>query len=215
MRLNLPVSNIEFTLPDGVVIVTKTDLKGVITYCNNAFVEISGRSRDEIIGSPHNIVRHPDMPPEVFADLWRTIKSNKPWQGVVKNRRSDGSFYWAISNVTPLQENGKTTGYVAFRYKATREQIDNVSAAYRELRSGSSGLRVEEGNFVRVNNRLLRWIGAVSVQARLLALMAMLLGVLVVIGVFNLYVAEQAHKRAVESLAAYSTQAYALDTARM
>ena len=215
MRLNLPVSNIEFTLPDGVVIVTKTDLKGVITYCNNAFVEISGRSRDEIIGSPHNIVRHPDMPPEVFADLWRTIKSNKPWQGVVKNRRSDGSFYWAISNVTPLQENGKTTGYVAFRYKATREQIDNVSAAYRELRSGSSGLRVEEGNIVRANNRLLRWMGAVSVQVRLLALMAMLLGALVVIGVFNLYVAEQAHNRAVESLAASSTQAYALDTARM
>ena len=215
MRLNLPVSNIEFTLPDGVVVVTKTDLKGVITYCNNAFVEISGRSRDEIIGSPHNIVRHPDMPPEVFADLWKTIKSNKPWQGVVKNRRRDGSFYWAISNVTPLQENGKTTGYVAFRYKATREQIDNASAAYRELRSGSTNLRVEEGNFVRVNSRLLRWLGAVSIQIRLLSLMAMLLGTLVVIGVFNINTATQAHSRAVESLAASSTQAYALDTARM
>jgi len=215
MRLNLPVSNIEFTLPDGVVVVTKTDLKGVITYCNNAFVEISGRSRDEIIGSPHNIVRHPDMPPEVFADLWKTIKSNKPWQGVVKNRRRDGSFYWAISNVTPLQENGKTIGYVAFRYKATREQIDSVSGVYKELRSGSSNLRIEEGNIVRVNNRLLRWMGTVGIQIRLLALMAMLLGALVVIGVFNLYVAEQAHNRAVESLAASSTQAYALDTARM
>ncbi|MDO8465145.1 MAG: SpoIIE family protein phosphatase [Gallionella sp.] len=214
MRLNLPVSNIEFTLPDGVVIVTKTDLKGVITYCNNAFVEISGRSREDIIGSPHNIVRHPDMPPEVFADLWRTIKSNKPWQGVVKNRRSDGSFYWAISNVTPLQENGKTIGYVAFRYKATREQIDNVSAAYRELRSGLSNLRIEEGNIIRVNNRFLRWVGTVSVQVRLLALMAMLLGTLVVIGIFNINAAARAHNRAVESLAASSIHAYALDTAR-
>ncbi len=215
MRLNLPVSNIEFTLPDGVVIVTKTDLKGVITYCNNAFVEISGRSREDIIGSPHNIVRHPDMPPEVFADLWKTIKSNKPWQGVVKNRRSDGSFYWAISNVTPLQENGKTTGYVAFRYKATREQINNVSDAYRELRGGSSNLRVEEGNIIRVNSRFLRWLGTISVQVRLLALMAMLLGALVVIGIFNINAATQAHNRAVESLAVSSTQAYALDTARM
>ncbi|MBI5438538.1 MAG: SpoIIE family protein phosphatase [Nitrosomonadales bacterium] len=215
MRLNLPVSNIEFTLPDGAVIVTKTDLKGVITYCNNAFVEVSGRTRDEIIGQPHNVVRHPDMPPEVFADLWNTIKSNKSWQGVVKNRRSDGSFYWAISNVTPLQENGKTTGYVAFRYKAAREQIDNVSGAYRELRNGSSGLHVEEGNIIRVKSRFLRRIGAVSVKIRLLALMAMLLGTLVVIGIFNINAAAQAHDRAVESLAASSTQAYALDTARI
>lgn len=215
MRLNLPISNIEFALPDGVVIVTKTDLKGVITYCNNAFVELSGLSREEIIGSPHNIVRHPDMPPEVFADLWKTIKSDKAWQGVVKNRHSDGSFYWAISNVTPLREKGQTTGYVAFRYKATQEQIDNVSAVYQELRDGSSNLHVEEGDIIRVNNRLLRWMSSVSVKIRLLALMAMLLGTLVVIGLFNLYVAAQAHNRAVESLAISSTQAYALDTARI
>ncbi|MDD5299494.1 MAG: SpoIIE family protein phosphatase [Gallionella sp.] len=215
MRLNLPVTNIEFPLPDGVVIVTKTDLKGVITYCNNAFVEISGRSRDEIIGAPHNMVRHPDMPPEVFADMWKTIRSNKPWQGVVKNRRSDGSFYWAVSNVTPLQENGQTTGYVAFRYKATQEQIDKASAIYRELRSGSSDLSVEEGEIIRVKSRLLRRIGTVSVKIRLLALMAMLLGTLIVIGMFNLHDAAQAHTRAVESLATSSTQAYALDTARV
>jgi len=215
MRLNLPVSNIEFTLPDGVVIVTKTDLKGVITYCNNAFVEISGLNREDIIGSPHNIVRHPDMPPEVFADLWKTIKSNKPWQGVVKNRRSDGSFYWAISNVTPLQENGKITGYVAFRYKATREQINSVADAYRELRGGSSNLHVEEGNIIRVKNRFLRWLGTVGIQIRLVALMAMLLGTLIVIGIFNINSAAHAHNRSVESLAVSSTQAYALDTARM
>jgi aerotaxis receptor len=149
MRLNLPVSNIEVTLPDGVVIVSKTDLKGVITYCNKAFVEISGRSREEIIGSPHNIVRHPDMPPEVFADLWKTIKSNKPWQGLVKNRRKDGSFYWAVSNITPLLASGKAIGYVAFRYKATPEQIESATEAYRQIREGSATLRIEEGNIVR------------------------------------------------------------------
>jgi PAS domain S-box-containing protein len=215
MRLNLPVSNIEFTLPDGVVIVTKTDLKGVITYCNNTFVELSGRSRDEIIGSSHNIVRHPDMPPDVFADLWKTIKSDKPWQGVIKNRRRDGSFYWAISNVTPIRENGEISGYVAFRYKATREQIDHASAVYQELRSGSSNLRIEEGEIIRVNNRLFRWAGAASIKIRLLALMTMLLATLLVIGAFNLYESEQAYNRSVESLALSSTQAYALDTARI
>jgi len=215
VRLNLPVSNIEFLLTDGAVIVTKTDLKGIITYCNNTFAEISGYSREEIIGSPHNIVRHPDMPPEAFADLWKNIKSNKPWEGMVKNRRKDGSFYWVTSIVTPLQENGQTTGYVSFRYKATREQIEQASAAYQELRKGSSKLRVEDGNIVRVNNRLLRWMNAISIKIRLLALMTMLLGTLVVIGVFNLHEAAQANNRAVESLAVSSIQAYALDTARM
>ncbi|HEU0283209.1 MAG TPA: SpoIIE family protein phosphatase [Gallionella sp.] len=214
MRLNLPVSNIEFTLPDGVVIVSKTDLKGIIIYCNNAFVEISGRSREEIIGSPHNIVRHPDMPPEAFADLWKTIRANKPWQGVVKNRRKDGSFYWAVSNITPLLENGKTIGYVAFRYKATQEQIESASAAYQKIREGSSGLLIEEGNVIRVKSPLLHWLSAASVKARLFALIFVLLGALIVTGIFNLYESSKAYERTVEGLATASVQAYALETAR-
>ncbi|MDD2914440.1 MAG: SpoIIE family protein phosphatase [Gallionella sp.] len=215
MRLNLPVSNIEFTLPDGAVIVSKTDLKGIITYCNNTFVEISGYSRDELISSSHNIVRHPDMPPEAFADLWRTIKANKPWQGIVKNRRKDGSYYWTTAIVTPLQEHGKTTGYVSFRYKATRDQIKYASVAYQEIRRGLSKLRIEDGNVIRANNRLLRWMETISIKIRLLALIAMLLGTLVIFGIFNLYIAAQANNYALESLAASSTQAYAVDTARV
>jgi PAS domain S-box-containing protein len=214
MRLNLPVSNIEFSLPDGVIIVTKTDLKGVITYCNQAFVEISGRSREEIIGAPHNVVRHPDMPPEAFADLWKTIKANKPWQGIVKNRRKDGSFYWAVSNVTPLLEKGKAIGYVAFRYKATQEQIESASAVYREIREGSRKLRIEEGNVIRVKSPLLHWLSVASVKARLFALIFILLGALVVTGIFNLYETEKAHERTMEGLATASVQAYALTTAR-
>jgi len=214
MRLNLPVSNIEFPLPDGVIIVTKTDLKGVITYCNQAFVEISGRSREEIIGSPHNIVRHPDMPPEVFADLWKTIRANKPWQGVVKNRRKDGSFHWAVSNVTPLLEKGRTTGYVAFRYKATQEQIEHASAAYREIREGSRKLRIEEGNVIRVKSPLLYRLSAASVKTRLFALIFVLLGAMVVSGIYNLYESSKAYQRTVEGVAISSVQAYALETAR-
>ncbi|HEU0189169.1 MAG TPA: SpoIIE family protein phosphatase [Gallionella sp.] len=214
MRLNLPVSNIEFPLPDGVIIVTKTDLKGAITYCNQAFVEISGRSRKEIIGAPHNIVRHPDMPPEAFADLWKTIKADKPWQGVVKNRRKDGSFYWAVSNVTPLLEKGKAIGYVAFRYKATQEQIESASAAYQQIRDGSRKLHIEEGSVIRVKSPLLNWLSAASVKARLFSLIFVLLGALVVTGIFNLYESSKAHKHTVEGFAATSVQTYALATAR-
>ncbi|WP_435628367.1 SpoIIE family protein phosphatase [Candidatus Ferrigenium straubiae] len=214
MRLNLPVSNIESQMPDGVIMVTKTDLKGVITYCNQTFVDINGRSREEIIGAPHNVVRHPDMPPEVFADLWKTIKANKPWQGIVKNRRKDGSFYWAVSNVTPLLEKGKTVGYVSFRYKATQEQIDSASEAYREIRKGSPRLRIEEGNIIRIKSPLLHWLSAASVKARLFALIFVLLGAMVVTGIYSLYQAEKAHDRTVEGLATASVQAYALATAR-
>lgn len=197
------------------MIVSKTDLKGVITYCNNAFVEISGRSRDEIIGAPHNIVRHPDMPPEAFADLWKTVKANRPWQGVVKNRRKDGSFYWAVSNITPLLENGKAIGYVAFRYKATPEQIEAASDAYRQIRAGSRKLRIEEGRIVRIKSPLLHRLSAASVKARLFALIFVLLGAMVVTGIFNLLEAEKAHGRTVTGMAMSSTQAYALDTARI
>lgn len=214
MRLNLPVSNIEFQMPDGVIVVTKTDLKGVITYCNQAFVDINGRSREEIIGAPHNVVRHPDMPPEVFADLWKTIKANKPWQGIVKNRRKDGSFYWAVSNVTPLLEKGKAVGYVSFRYKATQEQIDAASAAYQEIRKGSSRLRIEEGNVIRIKSPLVHWLSAASVKARLFSLIFVLLGAMVVTGIYNLYEAAKAYERTVEGLATASVQAYALTTAR-
>lgn len=202
-------------MPDGLVIVSKTDLKGVITYCNSAFVEVSGYSRDELIGTSHNIVRHPGMPVEAFADLWKTIKANKPWQGVIKNRRKDGSFYWAVSNITPLLENGRTVGYVAFRYKATPEQIAAASDAYQKIREGSSGLRIEEGHILKIKSPLLRWLSSASIKARLFALIFVLLGAMVATGIFNLYEASKAHERTENGLATASTQAYALDTARM
>ena len=215
MRINLPVSNVEVTVPDGLVIVSKTDLKGVTTYCNDAFVDISGYRREELIGSPHNLVRHPDMPSEAFADLWKTVKAGKPWQGIVKNRRKDGSFYWVEANVTPLRENGETVGYVSFRYKATREQIDAASSAYQEIRDGSHKLRIENGKVIRTDNRLLYWLGATSIKCRLLIFMSILLAMLVVIGVFGLSEVSKGHDRTVNGLAVASTEAYALDTARI
>ena len=134
MRINRPVSNIERPVPEGVVLLSRTDLKGVITYCNQAFIAISGYSEPELVGSPHNLVRHPDVPPEIFADLWKTVQSGNPWNGIVKNRCKNGDHYWVEANVTPLLENGRTVGYVSLRYRASAEQIAAAERAYQAVR---------------------------------------------------------------------------------
>jgi len=115
MRKNLPVTGAEYPLRDGVAIISKTDLKGKITYVNPYFIEVSGFTEEELLGAPHNLVRHPDMPPEAFADLWSTLKEGIPWTGLVKNRRKDGDHYWVQANVTPVLEGGQVTGYVSVR----------------------------------------------------------------------------------------------------
>lgn len=107
MRNNLPVTQNEVFLDSKHPIVTKTDLKGIITYANSSFLEISGFSTEELIGKSHNIVRHPDMPPEAFDDLWHIIKTNESWKGIVKNRTKNGDFYWVEAHVTPIFEDGK------------------------------------------------------------------------------------------------------------
>ena len=101
MRKNLPVTNVETLLPENQFIYSRTDLKGQITEANEAFCEISGFAREEMVGQPHNMVRHPDMPPAAFEDMWRDLKLGLPWRGIVKNRRKDGGFYWVVANVAP------------------------------------------------------------------------------------------------------------------
>ena len=103
MRNNQPVTLVEHQLQDGAFIVSTTDAKGNITFVNEEFVRISGFQRDELLDQPHNLVRHPDMPPGAFADLWATVKAGEPWQGLVKNRCKNGDFYWVDANVTPGQ----------------------------------------------------------------------------------------------------------------
>lgn len=136
MRLNLPVSDICHPVTEGEVLVSKTDLRGIITYCNRAFCDVSGYSEAELIGAPHNLIRHPDVPPELFADCWKCIQAGKPWNGVIKNRCKNGDCYWVEANVTPLVENGKTVGYVSLRYAATESQIATARNAYRTLMEG-------------------------------------------------------------------------------
>lgn len=136
MRTNLPVSYIEYAVPEGVVLVSKTDLKGVITYCNKEFIEVSGYLVSEILGEPHNIVRHPDVPQPVFADVWATIESGKSWHGVIKNRRKNGDYYWVDANITPLLEDGKPVGYVSLRYKPDAGQIAKADKYFASVRDG-------------------------------------------------------------------------------
>ena len=146
MRLNEPVNDRETELSDGELLVSRTDTGGRITFVNNAFVTISGYSEAELIGAPHNIVRHPHMPQEAFADLWTTIKSGRPWEGLVKNRTKSGGFYWVRANVTPLVENGTVTGYVSIRSKPSRAQIAAAEQVYARFRNKqAAGLCIREG----------------------------------------------------------------------
>ena len=149
MRQNLPVTGNEYVLPPQRPLVSKTDLSGRITYANPAFIEASGYSQEELLGAPHNLVRHPDMPPAAFADLWRTIQSGMPWTGLVKNRRKNGDFYWVVANVTPTMEGGRVTGYLSVRTVPEREQIARAEQLYRRLvRDGAAAGVLQQGRHV-------------------------------------------------------------------
>ena len=170
MRNNQPVTGVEHELRDGGQIVSKTDLKGVITYVNRDFTEISGYGERELLGQAHNLVRHPDMPPAAFKDLWDTIKAGKPWNGVVKNRCKNGDFYWVEANVTPIFENGKLTGYMSVRTKPSRAQIDAASHLYAQMRAGTApgtgwwqGARKALGNLT-LSTRMCFVMGFLAVQ---------------------------------------------------
>ena len=153
MRTNLPISQREFPFPAGATLVSTTDLKGRITYCNANFIEVSGYTREELLGQPHNLVRHPDMPEEAFRDLWATISSGQPWTGVVKNRRKNGDHYWVLANATPLVVDDRVTGYVSVRTEASRAQIDAAESLYQcmqdEARRNVITTRLEHGRVVR------------------------------------------------------------------
>ncbi|MBV7544030.1 PAS domain-containing methyl-accepting chemotaxis protein [Acidovorax sp. sic0104] len=135
MRVNLPVSTQEYAFPKGETLVSTTDLKGRILYCNPMFIEVSGYEKEELLGQPHNMIRHPDMPEEAFRDMWETISSGVPWSAAVKNRRKDGSFYWVMANVTPLMQGDQPTGYMSVRTEATREQIGEADRLYRQMQA--------------------------------------------------------------------------------
>ncbi len=138
MRLNLPVTNVEHTFPPdpSAKIISVTDTKGIITYVNDTFVNMCGYSREELLGQPHNIVRHPDMPAAVFKLMWDTIQQGKSFMGIVKNRSKDGGFYWVNAFIIPIVENGRITGYESVRTAASRNQIARAEKIYARINAG-------------------------------------------------------------------------------
>ncbi|MBA4741117.1 MAG: methyl-accepting chemotaxis protein [Azoarcus sp.] len=164
MRNNQPVTNVETPVPEGRFIYSRTDLSGTIVAANDLFVELSGFSREELLGSPHNLVRHPDMPTAAFADLWGALKAGNPWAGYVKNRRKDGGFYWVHAFASPVRENGKITGYESVRRTVPADLKPKLESAYRKVREGRT-LTVERGRVVRKG--LAGRIGGLSLRMKL------------------------------------------------
>ena len=150
MRTNLPITKNEKNLKDGEYIVSKTDLKGKITYINRPFIEISGFTEEELIGESHNIVRHPDMPKEAFKDVWETLQSGKPWRGLVKNRCKNGDFYWVDASANPIWEGEKIVGYMSLRRKPVRAHVEAAERLYNMFNQGQAkGFMIKEGRVVR------------------------------------------------------------------
>ncbi|RQH12036.1 PAS domain-containing methyl-accepting chemotaxis protein [Bradyrhizobium sp. RP6] len=146
MRKNFPVTAVEYPVSDETLIVSRTDLKGKLTYFNEDFIAAAGFTSAELMGQPHNIVRHPDMPPEAFYNLWDTLKGGKPWLGAVKNRRKNGNFYWVLATASPIRENGEVKGYTSIRTKLPADQrklAEEVYAAIREKKP--HGYRIDAG----------------------------------------------------------------------
>lgn len=127
-----PINN-EVTFDENTLLVTKTDKKGKITYSNRAFTNIVKMSEFELIGKPHSIVRHPDMPKVIFKLLWDYLQNGKEINAYVKNMCSDGSYYWVFANVTPSYFKNEVVGYHSARRKPTRKALDFIVPLYKEL----------------------------------------------------------------------------------
>jgi len=138
MKKNYPITGKEYTFKGDANILSTTNLKGAITYINEDFIEVSGFNEDELLQKNHNVVRHPEMPPEAFEDLWLHMKSGRPWMGMVKNRRKDGDHYWVDAYVTPITEHGQVVEYQSVRTTAKREHIKRAEKLYKTLLEGKT-----------------------------------------------------------------------------
>ena len=135
MEYNKSEFLIETEVPEVDLIISRTDLQGNITYANETFAEISGYEMEELIGKPHNIVRHPDMPSSVFEDLWERIQEKKQWIGVVKNMRKDSGFYWVRAIVSGVYKNGELVEFKSLRTPVSYEEKLEAQKLYDKMRA--------------------------------------------------------------------------------
>jgi len=146
MRNNLPVTQREHDFPADATLMSVTDPQSRITYANEAFINVSGFAAEDIVGQPHNLVRHPDMPPEAFGDMWATLKAGESWTGLVKNRRKNGDHYWVRANAAPVMRRGQPVGFMSVRTKPSREEVAGAEHLYAAMREGrANGLRFHKG----------------------------------------------------------------------
>ncbi|WP_176503355.1 PAS domain-containing methyl-accepting chemotaxis protein [Cobetia sp. 5-11-6-3] len=200
MRNNQPVTAREYPIGEHDYLISRTDLKGRITYANSVFIEVSGFTRDALIGAPHNLVRHPDMPEAAFENLWSTLKHGESWQGLVKNRRENGDYYWVDACVTPLIEQGEVMGFASVRVKASREQIARAEQVYAGLKQGKRDYRLSKGRIVRAGligafKRLTQW--RMAPRIALLAALPLVAGAMMGSELLQVLADSQAHARAV------------------
>lgn len=127
------IEDVEVPYPDGRLIVSRTDTQGIITHCNPSFEEMSGYTKEEIIGQPHHILRHPDMPKAAFKDLWDTVSKGEKWHGYVKNLRKDGTYYWVYATAIPNVRNGEIVGYTSVRRKPSRTKVEECISLYAKM----------------------------------------------------------------------------------
>ncbi|MEJ8325635.1 PAS domain-containing methyl-accepting chemotaxis protein [Kosakonia sacchari] len=150
MKRNTPVTQKEYLLNDGATLLSTTNTHSHITYANTAFIDASGFTEDQLMGEAHNIIRHPDMPPAAFGDMWFTIQQGDSWTGMVKNRRQNGDHYWVRANVTPVYQQGELTGYISVRNIPQREEIDASAVLYERVNENKlRGFRFYKGLVVR------------------------------------------------------------------
>ncbi|EPK2497323.1 methyl-accepting chemotaxis protein [Citrobacter freundii] len=172
------VSQQNTPLDDDITLMSTTDLQSYITHANDTFVQVSGYQLNELLEKPHNLVRHPDMPKAAFADMWYTLKQGEPWSGIVKNRRKNGDHYWVRANAVPMVREGRVTGYMSIRTRATDEEIAAVEPLYKALNEGRCNRRIHKGLVVRKG-----WLGrlpAMPIRWRVRSVMAFMFVLLAV-----------------------------------
>lgn len=179
MRKNLPVTQNVYAFPPDQTLISITDLKGRITYCNANFVAVSGFTREELLGQPHNILRHPDMPSEAFRDMWATIQSTLPWTGLIKNRRKNGDHYWVRANATPVRDGDTIVGFLSVRTYVPEEEVEHAEALYARMReeaaAGKQLTGLQRGTVIRntpVGRLLARFRPGLAGRQALLTLFA-------------------------------------------
>ncbi|MDP1584996.1 MAG: methyl-accepting chemotaxis protein [Bradyrhizobium sp.] len=196
MRSNLPVTSVEYPITDATLIASRTDTKGRLTYFNEEFVLASGFTEAELMGQPHNIIRHPDMPPEAFQNLWDTLQAGKPWVGAVKNRRKNGDFYWVLATASPIMENGQITGYTSIRTKLPAEQRQEAEHVYALLRAKKAqGYRIDAGIIRRRSPLDFLAFFTGSLNARLMTLVGTLALFMVSIGLAGILATRDSNAR--------------------